>query len=239
MPFAARMVVVAERHRRCDPVDGLLHPQRRRPVASLALLAASRGRRGRHAVLRAQSRPALHADHGHERARLPLPDDLGRALPHGVSARAWGKGISASPAAPSSPAASSSSPPSTRATTAGSSPRIVWLIALRALWRHRAWTSPAGGAFVLFTAMLITAPCCGSPGMPASMATGSTSCAARTPPKPSTSAPPRLARPTIPAGTAFASRRSITSSPRNWARSRAVGQSAAVPCDRRNHRRSL
>ena len=35
---------------------------------------------------------------------------------------------------------------------------IVWLIALRALWRTRAWKSPAGGAFVLFSAMLITAP---------------------------------------------------------------------------------
>jgi hypothetical protein len=35
---------------------------------------------------------------------------------------------------------------------------LVWLIALRALWRSRAWKSPAGGAFVLFTAMLITAP---------------------------------------------------------------------------------
>lgn len=35
---------------------------------------------------------------------------------------------------------------------------LVWLIALRAMFRHRAWTSRAGGAFVLFTAMLITAP---------------------------------------------------------------------------------
>jgi Dolichyl-phosphate-mannose-protein mannosyltransferase len=35
---------------------------------------------------------------------------------------------------------------------------LVWLIALRALWRHRAWKSQAAGAFVLFTAMLITAP---------------------------------------------------------------------------------
>jgi hypothetical protein len=35
---------------------------------------------------------------------------------------------------------------------------ILWLIAFRGLWRHRAWKSPAGGAFVLFTAMLITAP---------------------------------------------------------------------------------
>jgi len=35
---------------------------------------------------------------------------------------------------------------------------IVWLIALHALWRSRAWKTPAGGAFVLLTAMLITAP---------------------------------------------------------------------------------
>jgi hypothetical protein len=35
---------------------------------------------------------------------------------------------------------------------------LVWLIALRALWRSSAWKSQAGGAFVLFTAMLITAP---------------------------------------------------------------------------------
>jgi len=35
---------------------------------------------------------------------------------------------------------------------------IVWLIAVHALWRSRAWKSPVGGAFVLFTAMLITAP---------------------------------------------------------------------------------
>jgi Dolichyl-phosphate-mannose-protein mannosyltransferase len=35
---------------------------------------------------------------------------------------------------------------------------LVWLIALRALWRSRSWKSPAGGAFVLFTAMLIVAP---------------------------------------------------------------------------------
>ncbi len=35
---------------------------------------------------------------------------------------------------------------------------IVWLIALYALWRSRAWKSPTGGAFVLLTAMLITAP---------------------------------------------------------------------------------
>lgn len=35
---------------------------------------------------------------------------------------------------------------------------IVWLIALHALWRSRAWKSPAAGAFVLLTAMLITAP---------------------------------------------------------------------------------
>jgi len=35
---------------------------------------------------------------------------------------------------------------------------LVWLIALRAMFRHRAWASRAGGAFILFTAMLITAP---------------------------------------------------------------------------------
>lgn len=35
---------------------------------------------------------------------------------------------------------------------------ILWLIALHGLWRARAWKSPAGGAFVLFTAMLVTAP---------------------------------------------------------------------------------
>jgi hypothetical protein len=35
---------------------------------------------------------------------------------------------------------------------------LVWLIALWALWRARAWMSRAGGAFTLFTAMLITAP---------------------------------------------------------------------------------
>ena len=35
---------------------------------------------------------------------------------------------------------------------------IVWLIALRAMARARAWKSRAGGAFVLFTAMLVTAP---------------------------------------------------------------------------------
>ena len=35
---------------------------------------------------------------------------------------------------------------------------IVWLIALYALWRFREWRSPIGGAFVLFTAMLVTAP---------------------------------------------------------------------------------
>jgi hypothetical protein len=35
---------------------------------------------------------------------------------------------------------------------------LVWLIAACALWRTRAWKTPAGGAFVLFTAMLITAP---------------------------------------------------------------------------------
>jgi hypothetical protein len=35
---------------------------------------------------------------------------------------------------------------------------LVWIIAVRALWRTRAWKTPAAGAFVLFTAMLITAP---------------------------------------------------------------------------------
>jgi hypothetical protein len=35
---------------------------------------------------------------------------------------------------------------------------ILWLIALRAVWRTRAWKSPVAGAFVLFTAMLVTAP---------------------------------------------------------------------------------
>ncbi|MFZ0630075.1 MAG: glycosyltransferase family 39 protein [Acidobacteriaceae bacterium] len=35
---------------------------------------------------------------------------------------------------------------------------LAWLIALRAMARHRAWKSRAGGAFVLFTAMLVTAP---------------------------------------------------------------------------------
>jgi len=35
---------------------------------------------------------------------------------------------------------------------------LVWLIALRGLWKARAWLSRAGGAFVLFTAMLVTAP---------------------------------------------------------------------------------
>jgi hypothetical protein len=35
---------------------------------------------------------------------------------------------------------------------------LVWLIALRGLWMARAWKSRAGGAFVLFTAMLATAP---------------------------------------------------------------------------------
>jgi len=35
---------------------------------------------------------------------------------------------------------------------------IAWLIVLRAMVRHRAWTSRAGGAFVLFTGMLVTAP---------------------------------------------------------------------------------
>jgi hypothetical protein len=35
---------------------------------------------------------------------------------------------------------------------------LVWLIALRGLWRAKAWRSRAGGAFVLLTAMLIAAP---------------------------------------------------------------------------------
>ena len=35
---------------------------------------------------------------------------------------------------------------------------LVWLIALCALWKSRAWTSKAGGAFVLFTGLLLTAP---------------------------------------------------------------------------------
>jgi hypothetical protein len=35
---------------------------------------------------------------------------------------------------------------------------LVWLIAARAMLRHRVWTTPAGGAFVLFTAMLMAAP---------------------------------------------------------------------------------
>jgi len=35
---------------------------------------------------------------------------------------------------------------------------LVWLVALRGLWNARAWKSRAGGAFVLFTAMLATAP---------------------------------------------------------------------------------
>ena len=35
---------------------------------------------------------------------------------------------------------------------------LVWVIAVRAMFRHRAWTTRAGGAFVLFTAMLVTAP---------------------------------------------------------------------------------
>ncbi|MGA8528117.1 MAG: hypothetical protein WB622_00280, partial [Acidobacteriaceae bacterium] len=35
---------------------------------------------------------------------------------------------------------------------------LAWLIALRAMARHRAWKSRAGGAFALFTAMLVTAP---------------------------------------------------------------------------------
>ena len=35
---------------------------------------------------------------------------------------------------------------------------LAWLIAARAMFRHRAWTTRAGGAFVLFTAMLLAAP---------------------------------------------------------------------------------
>jgi len=35
---------------------------------------------------------------------------------------------------------------------------FAWLIALRSIWRARAWKTRAGGAFVLFTAMLLTAP---------------------------------------------------------------------------------
>lgn len=35
---------------------------------------------------------------------------------------------------------------------------LVWLIALHGLWKARAWRSRAGGAFVLFTAMLATSP---------------------------------------------------------------------------------
>jgi hypothetical protein len=35
---------------------------------------------------------------------------------------------------------------------------LVWLIALRAMFRSRAWSTRAGGAFVLFTAMLVAAP---------------------------------------------------------------------------------
>jgi hypothetical protein len=35
---------------------------------------------------------------------------------------------------------------------------LVWLIALHGLWKLRAWKSRAGGAFVLFTAMLAVAP---------------------------------------------------------------------------------
>lgn len=35
---------------------------------------------------------------------------------------------------------------------------LVWLIALRRLWEARAWRSRAGGAFVLFTAMLGASP---------------------------------------------------------------------------------
>lgn len=35
---------------------------------------------------------------------------------------------------------------------------LVWLIALYGLWKARAWKTRAGGAFLLFTAMLFTAP---------------------------------------------------------------------------------
>lgn len=35
---------------------------------------------------------------------------------------------------------------------------LLWLIALRGLWKAHAWKSRAGGAFVLFTAMLGTSP---------------------------------------------------------------------------------
>jgi hypothetical protein len=35
---------------------------------------------------------------------------------------------------------------------------LVWLVALRAMFRSRAFATRAGGAFVLFTAMLLTAP---------------------------------------------------------------------------------
>jgi hypothetical protein len=35
---------------------------------------------------------------------------------------------------------------------------FVWLIAVSGLWKNRGWRSRAGGAFTLFTAMLVTAP---------------------------------------------------------------------------------
>ncbi len=35
---------------------------------------------------------------------------------------------------------------------------FVWMIAAQGLWKRRAWTSRAGGAFVLFTMMLVTSP---------------------------------------------------------------------------------
>lgn len=35
---------------------------------------------------------------------------------------------------------------------------FAWLIVLREMWKARAWKSEAGGAFVLFTAMLLAAP---------------------------------------------------------------------------------
>jgi hypothetical protein len=35
---------------------------------------------------------------------------------------------------------------------------FIWLVALHGLWKARAWKTRAGGAFVLFTALLLTAP---------------------------------------------------------------------------------
>ena len=70
---------------------------------------------------------------------LPLPDHLEQRSSSRRFCAAWGKGTSASPAAPSSPAASSSSPPSSRATTAGSSPACLAHRAARPLAStHRA-----------------------------------------------------------------------------------------------------